>query len=133
MYIINNKFEIGEECFSVYRKPVKYKCPICEGEGHFMHNGYEIRCRNCNGTGKLHNAHQFTMDICKVRVKRVIVNMFNEMMTIKYKVDLVIKDDELNFMGTRVNNRSESNLFKTREEAEKYCEGVNTEKIVGEF
>ena len=43
MYTIDNKFEIGEECYSVYRKPIHYKCPICEGTGRFLHNGYEYR------------------------------------------------------------------------------------------
>ena len=42
MYSVENKFEIGEECYSVYRKPTHYKCPICEGNGKFKYNGYEI-------------------------------------------------------------------------------------------
>ena len=29
MHIVNNKFEIGVECYSVYRKPTHYKCPVC--------------------------------------------------------------------------------------------------------
>ena len=42
MYTVENKFEIGEECYSVYRKPTHYKCPICEGNGKFPYKGYEI-------------------------------------------------------------------------------------------
>ena len=33
MYVINNKFEIGEECYTAYRNPVSYTCPVCEGKG----------------------------------------------------------------------------------------------------
>ena len=119
MYVINNKFEIGEECFSVYRKPVKYTCPICEGEGSFVHNGHDIHCRNCNGSGLLHNAHQFVMDVCEVRVRRIVANIFTGEMTVKYKIDVV--DDSC----AKIKNRGEDHLFKTREEAEKYCEEVN--------
>lgn len=39
MIEVNNKFEIGEEVYTCVRVPVKYKCPICEGQGKFMHNG----------------------------------------------------------------------------------------------
>lgn len=31
MFIIDNKFKIGEECYTVYRKPIHHKCSICEG------------------------------------------------------------------------------------------------------
>ena len=48
-------------------------------------------------------------------------------MTIKYKVDCV--DD----MSLNVRNRGENNLFKTKEEADKYCLEANTEKIRAEF
>lgn len=131
MYTINNKFEIGEECFSAYRKPVHYKCPVCEGEGHFMHNGYEVHCKNCNGSGKLHNANQFVMDICRVRVRRIIASVFGGAVTIKYKVD-VVPWSEFD-AWVRVNNRSEGTLFKSLEEAREYCERVNTGRMAGEF
>ena len=55
MHTVNNKFDIGEECYSVYRKPTHYKCPICEGNGKFPYKGYEIWCKNCNGSGKVTN------------------------------------------------------------------------------
>ena len=40
MILVENKFNIGDECYTGYRQPVKYKCPICEGNGVFTHNGY---------------------------------------------------------------------------------------------
>lgn len=127
MYTVNNKFEIGEECYTTYRTPVKYKCPICEGKGEFIHNGYNIRCRNCNGTGELHNAHMFVLDVGKVKVRRIVASIWNDIITIKYKVDCT--DD----MPRSVKNRSESTLFKTKEEAEEYCMKANTKQITPEF
>lgn len=123
MYTVNNKFEIGEDCYSVYRKPTHYECPICKGEGNFLYNGYDIWCKNCNGTGKLHNPKQSVIAVCKVRVRRIIASIWSEQTTIKYKVDAY------DAPYTKVNNRSENNLFKTEEEAEKYCVEANTKQI----
>lgn len=126
MYTINNKFEIGEECYSVYRKPVQYKCPVCEGKGSFSYNGYEIDCRNCGGSGKQTNPNQYVMDVCKVKVRRMKASIWKNSITIKYIVDC-------GDYSVRVNNRSETNLFKTKEEAEKYCADVNTKQVTPEF
>ena len=114
MYTVENKFEIGEECYSVYRKPTHYKCPICEGNGKFPYKGYEIWCKNCSGSGKLHNPKQSVMAVCKVKVRRLIASIWQDQITIKYKVDGV---DEFKLVNVR--NRGENNLFKTKEEAEK--------------
>lgn len=127
MFTVENKFEVGEECYTTYRKPVHYSCPICEGDGSFMHNGYEIRCKKCCGTGKLHDYNQYVMEVCKVRIKRIKVTRLEHVNSIKYMVVA------LEPMNANVNNRSESNLFKTKEEAEQYCVDVNTEKIKPEF
>lgn len=127
MYVIENKFEIGEECYSVYRKPVHYECPICKGNGKFLHNGYEIWCKNCSGSGKLHNSKQYVMEVCKVRIRRIIASIFGKQVTLKYRLDSV--DDT----SISAKNRSEANLFKTREEAEKYCVDVNTKQVTPEF
>lgn len=127
MYIIDNKFEIGEECYTVYRKPIHYTCPICEGSGKFLHNGYEVWCKNCSGSGKLHNAHQFVMDVCTVKVRRIITSIFNSEITIKYRIDVI--DDS----RARINSRSETTMFKTLDEAAQYCADVNTKKVTSEF
>lgn len=128
MYTVNNKFEIGEECYSVYRKPIHYECPICKGEGKFLYNGYDIWCKNCNGTGKLHNPKQSVLAVCKVKVRRIVASIWKEQTTLKYKVDGI---EDYQFVNVR--NRSENNLFKTEEEAEKYCVDVNTKQTTSEF
>lgn len=128
MYSVKNKFDIGEECYSIYRKPTHYKCPICEGNGKFPYKGYEIWCKNCSGSGKLHNSKQSVMAVCKVKVRRIIASIWQDQISIKYKVDGV---DEFKLVNVR--NRGENNLFKTEEEAEKYCVDVNTKEVSGEF
>ena len=68
------------------------------------------------------------MAVCKVKVRRLIASIWEDQITIKYKVDGV---DEFKLVNVR--NRGENNLFKTKEEAEKYCVDVNTKEISGEF
>lgn len=127
MHTIDNKFEIGEECYSIYRKPTHYKCPICDGNGKFRYNGYDIWCKNCSGSGKLHNPKQSVMAVCKVKIRRIIASIWNDQTTIKYKVNCI--DD----ISRNINSRGESNLFKTEEAAEKYCVEVNTKQVTPEF
>lgn len=120
MYTVENKFEIGEECYTVCRTTTKYKCPFCEGKGKKEYNGYEIGCSNCRGTGKLDNPKETVLVVCKVRVRRLIASIWKDQITIKYKVDCI--DD----IYRNIRNRGETSLFKTVEEAEKYCVEVNT-------
>ena len=127
MFTVDNKFEIGEEAYTVHRKLVNYKCPVCEGKGTFEHNGFEIWCKNCNGTGKLHNAKQYILEVCKVKVRRIKVSIFESVKTIKYTVAPVDPPK----IG--VKNRIENNMFKTKEEAEKYCVDVENGKVVPEI
>lgn len=123
MIEVNNKFNIGEEVYTGVRVPINYKCPICEGNGKFMHNGYEIMCRNCSGSGKLHNSRQFVLEPTKVRIRRIIASIWNDVITVKYKVD-----SDMN-----VRNRSETTLFRTLEEAEQYCKECNTKEKSAKF
>ena len=127
MLSINNKFEIGEECYTVYREPISYKCPICEGNGKFKHNGYDIWCKNCNGSGKTHNPKQTVLAVCKIRIERIVVSIWNNQIEIRYCVAPI--DNAL----ANINKRIENTIFKTEEEAEKYCVAVNTKEITPEF
>ena len=127
MYTVDNKFEVGEECYTVCRTTTKYKCPFCDGNGKKEYNGYEIPCRNCNGTGKLDNPKETVLTVCKVRIRRLIASIWKDQIVIKYKVDCI--DD----IYRNIRNRSEASLFKTVEEAEKYCVEVNTKQVSPEF
>lgn len=125
---IENKFEIGEKCYSVYRKPLPYKCLMCKGKGQYQYLGYDFKYKTCHGSGELYNQHQSVLEICKVKIKRIIGSISEDQIVIKYKVDGVDEDKFLN-----VRNRSENSLFKTMEEAENYCKAVNTKEISASF
>lgn len=127
MYTIDNKFKIGEECYTVCRENTKYKCPFCEGKGSKEYNGYEIECSNCYGSGRLNNPKETVLVVCKVKIRRMIASIWEDHITVKYKVDCV------NDIFRNVRNRAEVSLFKTLEEAEKYCVEVNTKQTRPEF
>lgn len=123
MFLVDNKFKVGEECYTVYKKPIHYKCPICEGNGKFQHNGYDVWCKKCNGSGKIHDSRQFVLAVCKVKVRRIDVGIGNdEDMNIKYRLNSVDKN-------IKVNRRNENNLFKTYEEANEHCISAITKGI----
>lgn len=125
MYAINNKFEIGEQCYSVYRVPVKYECPICKGEGEFEHNGYKIRCHNCGGTGQIYHDKETLLEVCKVQINSIKVSITNDnTISVRYKVSGI---------DCNVKNRAETTLFESLEEAEEYCKLVNTKQNTPEF
>lgn len=123
MLNVDNKFEIGEECYTAYRKPIHYKCPICEGNGRFKHNGYDILCKNCNGSGKIHNPKQFVMEVCKVRVRRVMASIGSNESAISYKIDFIDTGD----IYVKSKKRGEDYLFKSQEEAQMYCNKLNVQ------
>lgn len=123
MITIENKFEVGEKAFTVYRMPVHYKCPICEGNGKFEHNGYEVQCKNCNGSGKLHDAHNTLLAPTEVTVSSIKISHNRINTSIRYKV----------YSDKNVRNRSQQTMFKTFEETENYCKCVNTKEIAPEF
>ena len=112
MRTINNGFEIGEECWTTYKKKTQYICPVCEGKGHFTYNGYEIQCRNCNATGNIVNQKQSVLDVCKAVVDRIDVAFYSDGSDkIKYRVHALGE----NRYDLPVRNRSKKNLFKTLE------------------
>ncbi len=126
MHTVNNNFEIGEKCWTACKKRIQHKCPVCDGNGYFTYNGYEIQCRNCGSTGKVTDAVQSVLSSCKVVIDRIDVTFYSDGSDkIKYRVHAL----EENRYKIPVRNRSEKNLFKTREEAEAYCFKENTKEI----
>lgn len=111
---LRNKFEIGQEVYTVIRKPIQYDCPVCNGTGKFNHNGYDVKCPHCNGSGKLtDNKTLWNVVDGKVTIGSIRANIHsNNGQSIKYKVH---SKDEY------INSRPESQLFLTIKEAEKFC------------
>lgn len=128
MYTIDNKFELDEECWSVYRKKIAYRCPVYNGEIEIAYKGYKIPCPVCGGKG-FEESSKCAMTPCKVRIKRVIASIGKNEIDIRYNVDPI----ENNWFNINVKHRNESMLFKTEEEATEYCIGVNMKEISSEF
>lgn len=42
-----------EKCTSCNGSGVGYKCPSCDGEGDFEHEGHEYDCKECGGSGEV--------------------------------------------------------------------------------
>ena len=114
MKTIDNKFEIGEECYTYARENVEVVCPVCQGTKKILYNGYEIPCKQCNMSGKI-VGKQTVVAPHKVRIKRIIASIWDDVITIKYKVDSVYD----------YKNIGESSLFKTFEECEQKCKEIN--------
>lgn len=112
---LRNKFEIGQEVYTVIRKPIQYDCPVCNGTGKFNHNGYDVKCPHCNGVGKLTDKKTLWNVVeNKVSIRSIRANIHGaDLQSIKYKVSC--KSDY------RIDSRPESQLFFTVEEAEKFC------------
>ena len=128
MYTIDNKFELEEECWSVYREKLKYKCPICNGKTEIIYKGYRIPCPACDRKG-FEESSKYALTHCKVKIKRVIASIGENEVDIRYNVEPIGK----NRFNINVKHRNESMLFKTEEEAESFCIVVNKKEISSEF
>ena len=117
MRTIDNKIEIGEECYTYARENLAIICPVCKGTKKIFYNNYEIPCKQCDASGKI-VGKQTVVVPHKVRIRRIIASIWNDITTIKYKVDSV--GEYIN-----VRNRGESFLFKTLEECEQKCKEIN--------
>ena len=128
MYTIDNKFELGEECWTTYREKITYWCPICNGKTEIIYKGYRIPCPACDGKG-FEESSKYALIYCKVKTKRVIASIGGNEVDIRYNVEPIGK----NRFNINVKHRNESMLFKTEEEAKFFCIAVNKKEISSEF
>ena len=124
MHTINNKFDIGEECYTYARENMEITCPVCKGTKKIIYNDYEIPCKQCNSSGNI-VSKQTVVTPHKVKIRRIIVSIWDDVVTVKYKVNPV--GEYIN-----INNRNESTLFNTLEECEQKCKEINQGEA-GEF
>ena len=128
MYIIDNKFELGEECWTTYGEKITYQCPICNGKTEIIYKGYRIPCPACDGKG-FEESSKYALTHCKVKIKRVIASIGENEVDIRYNVDPIGK----NQFNINIKHRNESMLFKTEKEAIDYCIDVNRKDISSEI
>lgn len=125
MRTIDNKFEIGEECYTYARENVEIVCPVCKRTKKIFYNGYEIPCKQCNTAGKIVDK-QTVVAPHKVKIRRIVASIWDDVVTIKYKVDSV--GEYIN-----VRNRGENSLFKTLEKCEQKCKEINQGESIAAF
>lgn len=128
MYTINNKFELGEECWSTYREKTVYKCPICNGKTEIVYKRYRVPCPACDGKG-FEESSKYALIQCKVKIKRVIASIGENEIDIRYNVEPIGN----NWFNINIKHRNKSMLFKTEQEAINYCIDVNRKNISSEF
>ena len=126
MKTIDNKFEIGEECYTYVRENMELICPVCKGTKKIIYNGYEIPCKQCNSTGKI-VTKQMVVTPHKVKIRRINASIWQDVVTISYRVDPV------EWENINIRKRGEKTLFKTLEECEQMCKEINQDEAKGEF
>ena len=116
---VNSKFGIGAKVFTIWNRAMEFECPICKGEGSFIHNGYKVRCTRCYG-GKLHTDEKlWQVDTEPMEVFGIKISINQEgKESISYT---------LHNANGRSRKRSDKNCFATIEEAQAYCDSLNVE------
>ena len=116
---VNSKFGIGEKVFTIWNRAMEFECPICKGEGSFIHNGYKVRCTRCYG-GKLHTDEKlWQVDTEPMEVFGIKISINQEgRESISYT---------LHNTNGRSRKRTDKNCFATIEEAQSYCDSLNVE------
>lgn len=125
MKVVDNKFEIGEECYTYARESMSIPCPVCNGTKKITYNGYEIKCKQCDFLGQV-TTKQTVVSPHKVKVNKIVANILDDSTTVKYKVSTI--GEYTGIAHTNIRNRSESCLFKTLEECEEKCKDINLGK-----
>lgn len=116
---VNSRFGIGAKVFTIWNRVMEFECPICKGEGSFIHNGYKVRCTRCYG-GKLHTDEKlWQVDTEPMEVFGIKISINQEgKESISYT---------LHNANGRSRKRSDKNCFATIEEAQAYCDSLNVE------
>lgn len=113
MIEVNNKFNIGEEVYSIRTEPIANTCDLCKGNGFIVYEEKELRCPQCKGTKVIINDKFKMWKVIpeKLKVSSMRVNINETTCSIRY-----------NLSGIK---RAEQNLFNTFEEAQKRCDELN--------
>lgn len=117
---VNSKFGIGAKVFTIWNRAVEFTCPICGGEGSFIHNGYKVRCTHCYGAGKSYTEEKiWQVDTEPMEVMGIKISIGdNGRQNITYNLQNAKGD---------CRKRIERNTFSSVEEAQAYCDVLNKE------
>lgn len=125
MLNINNKFEIGQEVYVVWKVKVKRPCSACKGEGHKIIDGSKFYCSKCNGEGflKYETKKEYqVIGLKTITLVKTITQLQGKELVPKTTITYNVETDR----GT-LKEVPEHHLFINGEEAIKYCELLNKE------
>lgn len=117
MITLNNKFEIGETAWTYKPVPITTECPFCKGTKSIQTLFGLVTCKNCYGTG-VYKSSQTYLAPAQVKIHSIRASIHKEHTEIKYKVIPINLSDN-------INNRTETSIFKTEQEAQEYCKTKN--------
>jgi hypothetical protein len=120
--IIPVKFQKGDTIYTTKQVKEEKVCHICEGNKTITYKDKDIRCPECMGQGKITSNKQVTIvldDPFDIKSMKINVSGLTNKAVIKYRGSC----------GNQQLNRSEDNLFATKEEAQARCNELNKEKI----
>lgn len=120
---IETLFDIGDKCYTVKKANVKETCSLCIGSGkvELKNNDVEYACPECHGNGYLFLNKKIYIPVDdKVSIDKIRISINKNDTIIKYTVQ----------HGTNKYNRETEKLFKTLEEAQKWCDEANKQKEV---
>jgi len=120
--IIPVKFQKGDTIYTTNQVKEEKVCQVCEGNKIIAYNGRDMRCPECMGQGKLISNKQVNVVLDEpFDIKSIKINVSGNTnkAIIKYRGSC----------GFQQLNRSEENLFSTKEEAQVRCNELNKEKV----
>lgn len=115
MLNVDNKFEIGQEVYTIAMLPTEHICPVCDGKGSFVHNGHEVNCPKCNNGKLFDSKNRIYKVIGKYTISGIRIKTYSELNGIKCNVGYIVGEYK----------RPEERLFATYEEAELACDRLN--------
>ena len=121
MLNIENKFDIGQEVYVIWKVKVKVPCSVCKGDGHKIIDGHKYYCSLCCGEGFFSyrtNKEYQVIGLKTVTLVKTITQTQGTIVT--YNVES--EDGKLKEVP-------EHHLFTDGEEAIKYCELLNKKKV----
>lgn len=114
------KYQKEDTIFTTKKMKIEKTCDICEGKGTIQFNNKTMKCPECMGKGKL-ISNKLTNVVCDepyvISLTKISINSSNNLI-VRYK-------GRCGFVNL---NRSESNLFSSKEEAQIACIELNLEK-----
>lgn len=121
MMQVDNKFEIGQEVYVIWKVKVKRPCSACKGEGHKIIDGSKFYCSKCGGEGVLR--YETKKEYQVVGLKEVtLIKTLTQLQGQENK-----PETDVRYNLGNMNDVPEHLLFANGEEAIATCKKLNEE------